>query len=193
MRRACSARSSLMARYQSRLAASRRRKIFCRALGPAQSLIYAAPSGLSSDSSCWAIRALRTSVFETVHAPLGPVGGDDFFNKEGFLGSDGLELVVVSVGEFGEIGFVFTGDDEGFGGSGMLESIETRRGLALGGAGAGGFLRIEPIGGDLCKSSHDSTVSDGHGGASRAKRQEIEMKGNINFKTRLTGFSGLYD
>ena len=92
--------------------------------------------------------------FEAEHAALGPIGGDDLFDEEGFLGAGGLEVVEVGGGELGERGFVLTGDDEGLSGGGVLQSIEAGGGLALDGAGAGGFLGVEPVGGDLSGSCH---------------------------------------
>jgi len=97
--------------------------------------------------------------FETGHASLGPIGGDNLLQEEGLFGTDGLELLVVRGGEFGEFGLVFAGDDEGFSGSGVLQGIESGRGFALGGAWAGRFLRIQAIGVDLSWCGHGRTVA----------------------------------
>ena len=92
--------------------------------------------------------------FEAAHTPLGPIGGDNLFDEERFLGPDGLVHLVVRVEEVRKLGFVFAGDDEGFGGSAMLQSIEAGNGPAFGGTGASGLLRVETVRDDLSGSGH---------------------------------------
>ena len=89
-----------------------------------------------------------------MHAALGPIGGDDFFEEEFFFGALGLEAVVVGGGELGERRFVFARDDAGLRGSGVLQSIEAGGGLALGGARPGRLLRVEAVGESLSGSGH---------------------------------------
>jgi hypothetical protein len=88
---------------------------------------------------------------------LVPGGLDDGIYQGGFDGTLGSELGIKLRGEVGEELGIFSGDDERGGVGSMLQSIEAGSGLALSGAGAGGFLRIQAIGGDLCGRCHTTT------------------------------------
>ena len=125
--------------------------------------------------------------FEAVHAALGPVGGDDLFEEEFLFGSDGLIESEVGSGKFDEVGFVLAGDDEGFGGGGMLQGIEAGGGLALSGARAGGFPGVEPVGGDLSGSGHQ--IKKRPGGAA-LPFEGIVARGSIEFRRFWAGFVG---
>ena len=81
------------------------------------------------------------------------------------VGVGGLELVEVAGAEGFEEGGVFAGDDGVGGEQAVFEGVETGDGLAGGGAGSSGFLRVEAIGLDLFKSAHtDLSVAGGLGG-----------------------------
>jgi hypothetical protein len=72
------------------------------------------------------------------------------------LVDDGFRLKVVE--EFLFEGFVlgggFEGEDDGFGGEAVFEGVEFGFGLAFGGAGSGGFLRVAAVGVDLFLGCH---------------------------------------
>ncbi len=94
-----------------------------------------------------------------------PVGIDHAIDVVALQRAFGLELVVVFSGELGESLGIFAGDDEGFGVHPVFERVETRGGLALGGAGASGFLSVEAIGLNLSRGCHGAyRVTGGLGG-----------------------------
>src|SRR5258706_571469 len=68
------------------------------------------------------------------------------------LGADG---VVVVGDESVVVGGIFAGDDDGGGVDAVFQGIEAGRGLALGGAGSGGLLRVGAIRVDLSRGCHD--------------------------------------
>ena len=61
-----------------------------------------------------------------------------------------LEFEAEGRGEGLEFGGVFVADDLGFGVDAGFQGVERGDGLAFGGSGAGGFLRVQPVGVDLC-------------------------------------------
>src|SRR5204863_4071068 len=98
-------------------------------------------------------------------AALLPVGADHGVDVKGFGGRGGMELAAVFGDEGVVFGGVFAGDDDGLRVESMLQSVEAGGGLALGGAGSGGHLRVGAIGCGLCWSSHSSAIAcvDGEG------------------------------
>ena len=127
--------------------------------------------------------------FEAVHAALGPIGGDEFFEEESLLGSDGLELLVVGGDDFEEIGLILAGDEEGMGRSSVLQRVERGGGLALGGAWASGFLSVQAIGVDLSGCSHNSTVEYGWGAGGGWAGKAL-IKKEIHLAKLANGFAG---
>jgi hypothetical protein len=92
--------------------------------------------------------------FEGAVAALQPLGGDEGVDQGAHFGSGGLVAVVVFGGEKFEGRGVFAGDDLGFGVNAGFQGVEANRGLALGRARTGGFLRVEAIGLDLFARRH---------------------------------------
>ena len=84
--------------------------------------------------------------FDADQAALEPVGLNDGVDQEGFDGTDGAEGLAVGGGERFESREVFSGNDEGLGIEPVADGVETRDGLALGGARAGGFQGVEAVG-----------------------------------------------
>ena len=96
---------------------------------------------------------------DNLEAALVPIGADHGVDVEGFGGGLGVVLVHVFSDKGVVIGGVFAGDDDGFGVDAVLQGVEAGGGLALGGAGSGGLLRVGAIGGDLCGGCHDSDLA----------------------------------
>ena len=94
-------------------------------------------------------------------ATLLPVGAQHGLDVEDFRGGLGTELAVVVGGEGVVVGGIFAGYDEGGGVDAVFECVEAGGGLALDGAGSGGFLRVGLIGRDLSWGSHDHDVACG--------------------------------
>ena len=80
-------------------------------------------------------------------------------------------------GEGFVIGGVFAGDDEGGGVEAVFESVEAGGGLALGGAGSGGLLRVGAICVNLSWGCHDYDLAREFWGIWGVGRQVIEEKG----------------
>jgi hypothetical protein len=88
--------------------------------------------------------------FEAVGAEEGLLGEGEALKGEHFLGVPGLvegEEVGAEVGDF--MDFLEADDGEGGGGEAVLAGVLGRAGLAFGGAGAGGTLRVFAVGGEL--------------------------------------------
>ena len=83
---------------------------------------------------------------------LEPGGADDGLDQLGFDRALGFVLAVEVCGELGELGGVFTGDDEGGGVQSVLHGVEAGHGLAFDGGGAGGVLGVHPV--DACGGCH---------------------------------------
>jgi hypothetical protein len=77
------------------------------------------------------------------------------------FGCDGAEGVVVGLGEIVVGGGIFAGEDDGLSVDAAFQGVEAGIGLALRGAGAGGFPGVEPVGGDLGWSCHASEIARG--------------------------------
>jgi hypothetical protein len=105
--------------------------------------------------------ALRFVAFglDAGHAAHGPEVLHKHFDQGGFGGSGGLVLLEVIGGELFESGGVFAHDDLGLGVDAVLEGVEADGGFALGGAGAGGLLRVGAVGGDLAFGGHNFFAS----------------------------------
>jgi hypothetical protein len=88
-----------------------------------------------------------------------PVGVDEGGDEERLFGSGGFPAEEVAVGKGTEFGGVFAGDDLGSGVEAGLEGIGTGGGLALGGAGACGTLRVAAVGGGLFGGAHLSGIA----------------------------------
>ena len=83
-----------------------------------------------------------------------PVAIDEGVDEQALVGGGGAEAAVVFVDEFLEGGESFAADELSFGVDAGFEGIHGGAGLALGGAGAGGFLRVEAIGCELFLGCH---------------------------------------
>jgi hypothetical protein len=83
-----------------------------------------------------------------------PCVADDVVNQEAFDVGLGPATLVEPCGEGGEIGGILTGDDVRFGVDSRFKSIHTGGGLALGGAWAGGVLRVAAVSFYLTKCCH---------------------------------------
>jgi len=88
-----------------------------------------------------------------------PIGIDEGGDEKRLLGGGGLPAEEVLVGEATEFGGVFSGNDLGPGIEAGLQGVGTGGGFALGGAGTGGLLRVEAIGGDLFWSAHPPGIA----------------------------------
>jgi hypothetical protein len=71
-------------------------------------------------------------------AAEGPGGADDDVDQVALLGDGGVEALEVLVAERVEIGWIFAGNDEGFGIDAGFQGVHAGTGFALGGAGARG-------------------------------------------------------
>ena len=63
-------------------------------------------------------------------------------------------LVEKGVAEFAEFFGVFVGEDGGLGGEAVAEGVERDGGASVGGAGAGGELRVAAVGVELTFGNH---------------------------------------
>jgi hypothetical protein len=79
---------------------------------------------------------------------------DEGIDEEAFFGGGGSPTLLVFGGEGFEIGGILAADDLRFGVNAGFGGVETGDGLALDGAWAGGFLRVEAIRLDLLNGSH---------------------------------------
>ena len=96
---------------------------------------------------------------DALEAEFLPVGAEHGVDVEGLGGRLGTEVAVVGGDESFVVGGVFAGDDDGGGVDAVFQGIEAGGGLALGGAGSGGLLRVGAIGVDLCGGCHDSDLA----------------------------------
>ena len=92
--------------------------------------------------------------FDAAEAAEEPFGIDEGVDEHALLGGGGMEAVVILVGEGFEAAGGFVLDDVGTGVDAGFESVHRGAGLALGGAGSGGFLRVEAIGCELFLGGH---------------------------------------
>ena len=88
-----------------------------------------------------------------------PIVADEGVEVVTLLGRGGTEAPVVFGGEGGESAGVFATDNLRFGMDAGFEGVHGGRGLALGGAGAGRFLRVEAVGVELFDGCH---IFSGH-------------------------------
>ncbi|MGD0870338.1 MAG: hypothetical protein ABSB88_12350 [Bryobacteraceae bacterium] len=91
---------------------------------------------------------------DALHAAELPIIADEDVDVELFLGGGWLAFLVIGVGEALQVGGIFTADDVGSSVDAGFQGIHTGGGLALNGAGAGGFAGIAAIGLDLKKRRH---------------------------------------
>jgi hypothetical protein len=98
--------------------------------------------------------ALPELGFDGTEAAEEPLAVDEGVDEHALLGGGGAEAVVIFAGEFLEGGGEFAADELGLGVDAGLEGIHGGAGLALGGAGSGGFLRVEAIGCELSLGCH---------------------------------------
>ena len=89
---------------------------------------------------------LQSLSFAAVVAPGLPIAADEDVDLVALVLGGGLELGEVAVGEGLELGRVFAGDDDGLGVDAGGHVVQAGAGLAFGGAGAGGFLRVLAVG-----------------------------------------------
>jgi hypothetical protein len=78
-----------------------------------------------------------------------PGGGDDLFGEEKLDGGLGMQVGEVGAAEFEEEGRVFAGQDVVGGVEAEGGGVAGGAGFALGGLGAGGFLCVGAVGGQL--------------------------------------------
>jgi len=78
----------------------------------------------------------------------------DATGEEGFEDVGGVEFVEEVLAEAGVFFGVFIVEDDGFGRQPVLEGVSGGSDFALGGSGAGGFLRVNTVGGDLSFGGH---------------------------------------
>ena len=83
-----------------------------------------------------------------------PFVGDEGIDQVAGFGSGGAEAVVIFGGEGLEGLGLFAGEGLGFGVDAGFQGILGRSGLALDGAGAGGFLRVAAVGFQLFEGRH---------------------------------------
>ena len=96
---------------------------------------------------------------DALEAEFLPVGAEHGVDVEGLGGGLGTEVAMVGGDEGFVVGGVFAWDDDGGGVDAVFQGIEAGGGLALGGAGSGGLLRVGAIGVDLCGGCHDSDLA----------------------------------
>jgi hypothetical protein len=82
---------------------------------------------------------------DSVEAAEAPGVADDVIDQEAFDFGLGLATLVEPCGEGGEIGGILAGDDGRPGIDSRLQSVHAGGGLTLGGAGAGGKLRVTAV------------------------------------------------
>lgn len=99
--------------------------------------------------------------FANPEAAEEPFGVDQGVDEHALFGSSGVEAVVVFGGEGLEVSGGFAVDDLSFGVDAGFECVLGGAGFARGGAGTGGFARVEAIGLDLFESCHGRTVAHG--------------------------------
>jgi hypothetical protein len=92
---------------------------------------------------------------DALEAALLPVGAEHDIDVEGLGGGLGMEVAVVVGDESVVVGGIFAADDDRGGIDAVFQGIEAGGGLALGGAGSGGLLRVGAIGVELCGGCHD--------------------------------------
>jgi len=93
--------------------------------------------------------------FGDAEAARNPIAIDEVVHKgAGFGGGRKVEAVVF-VDELLEFGEAFGGEEDGFGVNAGSEGVHGGGGLACDGDGAGGFLCVAAIGGNLCGGCHD--------------------------------------
>ena len=92
---------------------------------------------------------------DALKAALLPVGAKHGVNGEGLGGGLGTEVAVVVGDESVIVGGIFAGDDDGGGVDAVFQGIEAGGGLALGGAGSGGLLRVGAVCVNLGRGCHD--------------------------------------
>ena len=83
-----------------------------------------------------------------------PLAIDEGVDEQALLWGGGAEAVVILAGQGGEGGGVFATDELRLGVDAGFEGVHGGAGLALGGAGSGGFLRVEAIGLELLLGCH---------------------------------------
>jgi hypothetical protein len=92
--------------------------------------------------------------FADTEAAEEPLGVDEGVDEHALFGSGGTEAVVIFSFESLEVDGFFAADDLRFGVDAGFEGIHGGAGLALRGAGAGGFLCVEAVGLDLLLGWH---------------------------------------
>src|ERR1017187_9186111 len=116
------------------------------------------------------------SGFEAGGADEGLLAGGDALDGEEFLGVDGAVEVERILAELVDFVEVFEADDgEGVAGEAVFAGVEGGFHLTGGGTGAGGFLSVDAVGGDLFVGGHgglpfNSEVAwrqEGNGGRER--------------------------
>jgi hypothetical protein len=94
--------------------------------------------------------------FDASRAAEAPFVVDERVDQEALIGIGGAVVFVVFGGELGEVFGFFVERDLVDGVDAVLESVETGGGLAGGGAGSGGILRIRAVSRGLFRSCHKS-------------------------------------
>ena len=91
-------------------------------------------------------RILPHLAFDSAEAAEEPVAIDEGIDEHALFGRSGTEALVIFVGEGFELRDGFTGDGLRSGIDSGFEGVHGGVGLALDGAGSGGFLCVETIG-----------------------------------------------
>jgi hypothetical protein len=92
--------------------------------------------------------------FDAAQALEAPGGHDYLVDEQVFGGAGGLVLGLESFESFLELFLILVGEDCGFGGEAVTQSVEADGGASLGSARAGAFLGVLPVGVDLSLGGH---------------------------------------
>ena len=114
--------------------------------------------------------------FQGAHAAQAPCGHGQLLDEQGFGWSGGLVLVEKSIAQFPVFLGIFVGEDGGFGGEAVAESVECDGGATFGSARARGELSVATIGVDLTLGKHSF---DGCGKSRSRIAGRIGVKGGV--------------
>ena len=99
-------------------------------------------------------RILPELGLDSAEAAEEPFAIDEGIDEHSAFGGSGTEALVVFISERFELRDGFAGDGMGLGIDAGFEGVHAGTGLALDGAGSGGFLCVEAIGLDLLSGCH---------------------------------------
>jgi len=110
--------------------------------------------GVGDGAEALVILVIPEGSFRGIEAAKGPFAADEVVHEAAGLGGGGLIVGVIFAGELLEVGGVFAGDDDGLGVEAGFEGVHRGGGLARDGGGAGGFLGVATVGGELLFRRH---------------------------------------